>query len=155
MMRALLAALVLLIALAGSARAIDPAEQLADPALEARARALSKELRCLVCQNESIDDSNADLARDLRRIVRERLTAGDDDGAVKQYLVARYGDFVLLEPPVKLKTYALWFGPAAVLALGALGVLVFFRRRRALPAAPPPLSADEQRRIAALLERGR
>jgi cytochrome c-type biogenesis protein CcmH len=155
MMRALLAALVLLIALAGSARAIDPAEQLADPALEARARALSKELRCLVCQNESIDDSNADLARDLRRIVRERLTAGDGDPAVKRYLVARYGDFVLLEPPVKLKTYALWFGPAAVLALGALGVLVFFRRRRALPAAPPPLSADEQRRIAALLERGR
>jgi cytochrome c-type biogenesis protein CcmH len=155
MMRALLAACIVLLALTGGARAIDPAEQLADPALEARARVLSKELRCLVCQNESIDDSNADLARDLRRIVRERLVAGDGDGAVKQYLVARYGDFVLLEPPVKLKTYALWFGPAAVLALGALGVLVFFRRRRALPAAPPPLSADEQRRVAALLERGR
>jgi cytochrome c-type biogenesis protein CcmH len=91
----------------------------------------------------------------LRRIVRERLVAGDGDAAVKQYLVARYGDFVLLEPPVKLKTYALWFGPAAVLALGALGVLAFFRRRRAQPAAPPPLSADEQRRLAALLERPR
>jgi cytochrome c-type biogenesis protein CcmH len=155
MRRALLASCVLLLALAGGARAIDPAEQLADPTLEARARALSKELRCLVCQNESIDDSNADLARDLRRIVRERLVAGDGDTAVKQYLVARYGDFVLLEPPVKLKTYALWFGPAVVLALGALGVLVFFRRRRAQPAAPPPLSADEQRRLAALLERGR
>ena len=155
MRRALLAACVLLLALAGGAHAIDPAEQLADPALEARARVLSKELRCLVCQNESIDDSNADLARDLRRIVRERLVAGDGDGAVKQYLVARYGDFVLLEPPVKLKTYALWFGPAVVLALGALGVLVFYRRRRASPTAPPPLSADEQRRLAALLERGR
>jgi cytochrome c-type biogenesis protein CcmH len=155
MRRALLAACILLLALAGGAHAIDPAEQLADPALEARARVLSKELRCLVCQNESIDDSNADLARDLRRIVRERLVAGDGDGAVKQYLVARYGDFVLLEPPVKLKTYALWFGPAVVLALGALGVLVFYRRRRAPPTAPPPLSADEQRRLAALLERGR
>ena len=155
MRRALLAACVLLLAFAGNARAIDPAEQLADPTLEARARGLSKELRCLVCQNESIDDSNADLARDLRRIVRERLVAGDGDGAVKQYLVARYGDFVLLEPPVKLKTYALWFGPAVVLALGALGVLVFYRRRRAPPTAPPPLSADEQRRLAALLERGR
>jgi cytochrome c-type biogenesis protein CcmH len=152
MRRALLAAGVLLLALTGGARALDPGEQLADPALEARARGLSRELRCLVCQNESIDDSNADLARDLRRIVRERLVAGDGDAAVKQYLVARYGDFVLLEPPVKLKTYALWFGPAAVLALGALA---FFRRRRAQPAAPPPLSADEQRRLAALLERPR
>jgi len=153
-LRDLLAAVVMLLALAGGAHAIDPGEQLADPALEARARALSKELRCLVCQNESIDDSNADLARDLRRIVRERLVAGDSDGAVKQYLVARYGDFVLLEPPVKLKTYALWFGPALVLALGALGMVIYFRRRRALPPAPPPLSPDEQRRLAALLERG-
>ena len=161
-MRPLLAALALLGALvalapgafAPFAFAIDPTEQLRDPALEARARDLSKELRCLVCQNESIDDSNADLARDLRRIVRERLVAGDSDGAVKQYLVARYGDFVLLEPPVKLKTYALWFGPALVLALGGLGVLAFFRRRRDSPAAAPaPLSPEEQRRLGALLDR--
>ena len=153
-MRILLAAVVLLLALGHDARAIDPTEQLRDPALEARARVLSRELRCLVCQNESIDDSNADLARDLRRIVRERLVAGDSDSAVKQYLVARYGDFVLLAPPVKAKTYALWFGPAVVLVLGGLGVLVFFRRRRDGPAAaPPPLSPDEQRRLGTLMER--
>ena len=136
-----------------AAAALAPDEQLADPVLEARARALSKELRCLVCQNESIDDSNADLARDLRQIVRQRLVAGDSDDAVKRYLVARYGDFVLLDPPVKAKTYALWFGPALVLALGGLGVLVFLRRRGGpAPAAPPPLDADEQRRLAQLLD---
>jgi cytochrome c-type biogenesis protein CcmH len=133
------------------ARALDPSEQLADPALEARARALSRSLRCLVCQNESIDDSNADLARDLRAIVRQRLVAGDSDGAVKQYLAARYGDFVLLEPPVKPKTYALWLGPLAVLLVGGLGVLGFFYRRRTI-GAPPPLSADELRRLERLLE---
>jgi cytochrome c-type biogenesis protein CcmH len=152
-MRRALAAAALVFMLAPGARALDPAEQLPDPALEARARSLSKDLRCLVCQNESIDDSNADLARDLRTIVRQRLVAGDSDGAVKQYLTARYGDFVLLEPPVKVKTYALWFGPAAVLVLGGLGVLVVFRRRRGALPAPPPLSADEERRLAQLLER--
>ena len=153
MTRAFAAIVLLGLALSPGARALAPGELLADPALETRARGLSKELRCLVCQNESIDDSNADLARDLRRIVRERLVAGDGDGDVKQFLVARYGDYVLLEPPIKLKTYALWFGPAAVLALGALGVVAFFRRRRALPTAPPPLSADERRRLNALLDR--
>jgi cytochrome c-type biogenesis protein CcmH len=153
MTRVPLLALLVAAALARGALALDPAEQLPDPTLEARARALSKELRCLVCQNESIDDSNADLARDLRTIVRQRLVAGDDDGAVKQYLAARYGDFVLLEPPVKAKTYALWFGPAAVLALGALGVLTLVRRRRGSLPTPPPLSADEQRRLAQLLDR--
>ena len=137
---------------AGAAHALDPSELLKDPALETRARVLSKELRCLVCQNESIDDSNADLARDLRRIVRERLAEGDSDAGVKQFLVARYGDFVLLEPPVKLKTYALWFGPLVVLALGALGVLTFFRRRRGPLPAVPPLSAEERRRLDALIE---
>jgi cytochrome c-type biogenesis protein CcmH len=151
--RGLAAIALVCLSLTSAAWALDPAEQLPDPGLETRARTLSRELRCLVCQNESIDDSNADLARDLRRIVRERLVAGDSDGAVKQYLVARYGDFVLLEPPVKAKTYALWFGPAAVLVLGLIGVLAFFRRRRALPPAPPPLSADEQRRLDALLAR--
>jgi cytochrome c-type biogenesis protein CcmH len=148
-----LLALLLAPPLLRSAAALAPEEQLADPALETRARALSKELRCLVCQNESIDDSNADLARDLRTIVRQRLVAGDSNAAVKQYLVARYGDFVLLDPPVEAKTYALWFGPALVLALGALGVVVFLRRRSgATPSAPPPLSADEQRRLAQLLD---
>ncbi|MDJ0897067.1 MAG: cytochrome c-type biogenesis protein CcmH, partial [Alphaproteobacteria bacterium] len=90
---------------------VSPDEMLDDPALEARARALSKELRCLVCQNESIDESDADLARDLRKIVRERLVAGDTDDEVIGYLTARYGDFVLLNPPVKPLTWALWFGP--------------------------------------------
>ena len=150
-MKALLAALALMLALGTDARALDPAEQLPDPALEGRARALSKELRCLVCQNESIDDSNADLARDLRTIVRQRLVAGDSDAAVKQYLVARYGDFVLLEPPVKAKTWVLWFGPAVVLLVGAIGVLGFFYRRTRI-GPPIPLSADEQRRLEKLLE---
>ena len=150
-LRQIALALVLLLS-ASLAHALDPSELLKDPALEARARTLSKELRCLVCQNESIDDSNADLARDLRRIVRERLVAGDSDGAVKQYLVARYGDFVLLEPPVKLKTWALWFGPLVVLALGALGVLAFFRRRNGPLPPVPPLSTEERRRLDALIE---
>jgi cytochrome c-type biogenesis protein CcmH len=152
-MKSVALALLGLLLLAPGAHALDPSELLPDPALEARARSLSKELRCLVCQNESIDDSNAELARDLRRIVRERLVAGDSDPGVKDYLVARYGDFVLLEPPVKLKTYALWFGPLVVLAIGALGILMFARRRQTQPAATPaPLSADEQRRLDALLE---
>jgi cytochrome c-type biogenesis protein CcmH len=152
-MRRIAVLLLGLLVLAPAAHALDPSELLPDPALETRARTLSKELRCLVCQNESIDDSNADLARDLRRIVRERLVAGDSDGAVKQYLVARYGDFVLLEPPIKLTTWALWFGPLVVLMLGALGVFVFFRRRQAQPpVVVPPLSAEERRRLDALLE---
>ena len=105
---------LLLLALAARAGAVQPGEELADPALEARARALSQEIRCLVCQNQSIDESEADLARDLRLIVRERIAAGEDDAQVKAFLVERYGDFVLLDPPVKPKTWLLWFGPAAV-----------------------------------------
>jgi cytochrome c-type biogenesis protein CcmH/NrfF len=123
---------------------------LADPALEARARDLSKGLRCLVCQNQSIDDSDADLARDLRIILRERLTAGDSDAQVIAFLTARYGDFVLLRPPVKPETYALWFGPVAVLLLAVAGVAMWLRRRGAAPAEPAPLTQDEQTRLAAL-----
>lgn len=149
-MRALLVALVLLAAL--PAWAVEPNERLADPVLEARARALSQGLRCLVCQNESIDESHADLAHDIRVLLRERLMAGDTDAQAMQFMVARYGDFVLLQPPVKTATLVLWFGPAAVLALAGLGVVVALRRRRA---APPPLSEEEQRRLAALLERER
>ena len=150
-MRALIIALML--AVAAPAWAVQPDEILDDPVLEARARALSKEIRCLVCQNESIDSSNADLARDLRILVRERMTAGDSDAEVKAYLVARYGDFVLLDPPVKPSTYLLWFGPALVLLLGAGGVFVFFTRR-ATAAAPVPLSAEERKRLEALLDDG-
>jgi cytochrome c-type biogenesis protein CcmH len=146
-MKAIALALILGLA-AGAALAVEPAERLADPALEARARSLGAELRCLVCQNQSIDDSNADLAHDLRVLIRERLTAGDNDQQVLQYMVRRYGDFILLRPPVKPETYVLWYGPFGVLALGALGVAIHLRRRagRAAP-APAPLTADERRRL--------
>jgi cytochrome c-type biogenesis protein CcmH len=134
---------------------VTPDERLADASLEARARAISQELRCLVCQNQSIDDSNAPLAHDLRVLVRERLIAGDSDRQVLDYLTRRYGDFVLLRPPVKPATYALWFGPAAVLALGAVGMVVFFRRRaRGELSSPAPLSAEERRRLDQILKDG-
>jgi cytochrome c-type biogenesis protein CcmH len=150
-MRAAALALVLGLA-ATAASAVEPGERLADPLLEARARALSSELRCLVCQNQSIDDSNADLAHDLRVLIRERLSAGDTDSQVLQFMVRRYGDFILLKPPVKPDTYLLWFGPFAVLALGALGAALYLRRSRGTPQqAPEPLSADEQRRLEKLL----
>jgi cytochrome c-type biogenesis protein CcmH len=141
----------LLAALSSPALGVEPDEVLADPALEARARAISQGLRCLVCQNQSIDDSGADLARDLRHLVRERLLAGDTDDQVRAFLVDRYGDFVLLDPPVKPKTWGLWFGPVAILLVAAVGMLAYFRRRQRLP--EPPLSADEAARLAALLDR--
>lgn len=154
MRRVFLLFVMLLVLGAGAARAVEPDEMLADPAKEARARELSKEIRCLVCQNQSIDDSNADLAKDLRVILRERIVAGDSDSQIKQFLVSRYGDFVLLKPPVKLSTYILWFGPFAAGALGAIGVAVFLLRRRKGAegdVAPTPLSDDEKKRIEALL----
>lgn len=135
----------------GGARAVQPDEMLDDPVLEQRARELSKVIRCLVCQNESIDTSNADLARDLRILVRERLVAGDSDQQVFDYLVARYGDFVLLRPRFKPATYLLWFGPAAVLVLGAFAVVFYFRRRKAA-AGPAELSAEERARLSRLLD---
>jgi cytochrome c-type biogenesis protein CcmH len=147
MMRLVLA---LLVVAPLTARAVEPAERLADPAMEARARAISAELRCVVCQNESIDESRAELARDIRRLVRERLVAGDSDPATVQAVVARYGDFVLLRPPVKPATYALWFGPALVLTLAGLGVAIWLRRRAIRPAEPPALTPAENARLAAL-----
>ncbi|MGF1611844.1 MAG: cytochrome c-type biogenesis protein CcmH [Kiloniellales bacterium] len=159
-MRTRLARLGLLVALflcaALPAGAVLPDEMLDDPALEARARALSQNIRCLVCQNESIDSSNADLARDLRVLVRERLLAGDSDEEVEDYLVARYGDFVLLTPPVRPGTYLLWFGPFALLLLGAGALLLIVRRQRRGPAAtgPAPLSVAERARLARLLDEG-
>jgi cytochrome c-type biogenesis protein CcmH len=123
---------------------------LADPALEARARALSAELRCLVCQNQSIDESDAPLARDLRMLVRERLQAGDSDAQVRDFLVRRYGEFVLLKPRLSLANLLLWLTPLlAVLA----GIAVLFGRRRARAAPADRLTPDEERRLAELLER--
>ncbi|HVO13710.1 MAG TPA: cytochrome c-type biogenesis protein [Alphaproteobacteria bacterium] len=154
-MRALLAALVVLAAVLGAvpSHAVEPGEMLKDPALEARARAITKSLRCLVCQNQSIDDSNADLARDLRLLVRQRLSAGDSDREVVDYVVSRYGDFVLLKPPLNAETLLLWFGPALVLAGAAAGAWFYVRRRRSAAAASTaPLSEDERRRLAALVE---
>lgn len=130
--------------------AVLPDEVLADHAQEARARALSGELRCMVCQNESIDESNAPLARDLRVLVRQRIQAGDSDQAIKAFLTARYGDFVLLRPPVEGRTLLLWLGPFAVLAAGLAGVALAGRRRAA---GPVPLTPDEQARLDRLMGR--
>ncbi len=131
--------------------AVQPDEVLQNPALEARARDISKHLRCLVCQNQSIDDSDADLARDLRIVVRDRLKAGDSDAQVMAYITARYGDFVLLKPPFKPATWILWFGPAAILLVGVASIAVYLRRRPATVAAPG-LSDDERKRLADLLK---
>ena len=150
MMSRILLAFAMLVFAATIAAAVEPSEMLKDPVLEARARAISQELRCLVCQNQSIDDSNADLAHDLRVIVRQRLSAGDSDQQVKDYLTARYGDFVLLNPPVKTKTLILWAGPAILLLLGIAIIAFAARRRRSLAAAP--LSEDERKRLARLMD---
>jgi cytochrome c-type biogenesis protein CcmH len=139
------------LALSGSARAVTPDEQLPDPKLEARARALSQELRCLVCQNQSIDDSAAPLAHDLRVILRERIAAGDTDKQAVDYLVRRYGDFVLLRPPFQADTWALWLGPLAVLLLGGAGVALYMRGRSRT--AEPPLTAADEATAAQLMMR--
>lgn len=120
----------LLLAVTTPAHSVEPGEALQNPALESRARALSSELRCLVCQNQSIDDSQAPLAKDLRLLVRERLSAGDSDVEIMAFLVARYGDFILLKPPLKAGTLLLWGAPALVVGLGALTLLLKSRRRR-------------------------
>ena len=147
-----------LLTLPHQAPAVQPDEVLSDSALEGRARALSKELRCMVCQNQSIDDSDAPLARDLRLLVRERLKDGDSDRQVIDFLVARYGEFVLLKPRLALHTVLLWFGPPALLCGGAL-VLVLIARRRSKRGADASakhqggdLSAAEQARLAELLK---
>lgn len=147
-------ALVFLLVLVSSpAWAVKPSEQLKDPAQEARARALSAELRCLVCQNQSIDDSDASLAQDLRRLVRERITAGDNDSQIRSFLVARYGEFVLLKPPVNAETYLLWGLPGIALLLGAGAAWRLFRPRQQTPAGVATLSGDEKAELDALLGR--
>jgi cytochrome c-type biogenesis protein CcmH len=134
------------------ATAVEPGEQLKNPALEARARQISSELRCLVCQNETIDESNASLAHDIRILLRERLTAGDTDEQAVKAIVDRYGDFVLLDPPVKPATYVLWFGPLAILLAGLLGGMVWLRRRADTMEAATPLTPDERRRLDTILQ---
>jgi len=153
MMRRLLLAFALLL-MAAPAFAVNPDEVLADPALEARARALSAELRCMVCQNQSIDDSNADLAKDLRLLVRERITDGDSDEAVLNYIVSRYGEFVLLKPRVGMKTVLLWGAPVLLVLAGGLSLLVFARKRAGKPTGSK-LKADEQARLSELLREDR
>jgi len=152
-----LSLLALTLAAAPQALAVQPDEILADAALEARARVLSKELRCMVCQNQSIDDSDAPLARDLRVLVRERLEAGDSDQQVIDFLVARYGDFVLLKPRFTSHTALLWLMPAVVFVIGAL-VLVAAARRRSKTAAassqPAKLTSAEATRLADIVSRG-
>jgi len=151
--RVRLLAFLLLLALSAPAGAVQPDEVLADPALEARARALSQGLRCLVCRNENIDESNADLARDLRLLVRERLVAGDTDAEVIAYLVDRYGEYVLLEPPATGSNLILWVAGPALLVVALGGAAIYLRRRRSAPeAAAPPLSEAERARLAELLK---
>ena len=141
---------ILLFALAGVANAVQPDEILDDPVLEARARELSKELRCLVCRNQSIDDSDADLARDLRLLVRERLLAGDSDAEAMEFIVERYGEFVLLKPTTTGANLVLWVAGPVMLLL-ALGGGLIYARRRAVANGPAPLSDDERRELSEFL----
>ncbi|MGV1773774.1 cytochrome c-type biogenesis protein [Agrobacterium fabrum] len=144
--------LTLIFAAASPALAFNPDEVLKDPVLEQRARNLTSQLRCMVCQNQSIDDSNAELARDLRVLVRERLVQGDSDKAVIDYVVSRYGEFVLLKPRLSLRTLLLWGAPIGLTLAGILAVFVF-SRRRATQERPQKLSADEEERIRNLIEK--
>jgi cytochrome c-type biogenesis protein CcmH len=149
-MRALMLGIAITLGSTLAAQAVQPDEMLADPALETRARTLSAELRCVVCQNQSIDDSDAALARDLRLIVRERLVAGDSNEAVLDYVVARYGEFVLLRPRLGLHTVLLWSAPVLVLLGGAL---VLLRNRRSSGNAVRALTSEEEARLKAILRR--
>lgn len=144
--------LLMAAALAGPARAVLPSEELSDPKLEARARKIGGELRCLVCQNESIDDSDASLAGDLRVILRERLKLGDTDDQAKAYIVQRYGHFVLLTPPFERQTMLLWLGPALILLGGGVWIARLARERAPAREIPEPLTTEEQARLASRLE---
>ncbi len=149
-LRVALASAVLVFAATAWAQST-PELPLVNPALEARALALHREIRCLVCQNQSIAESNAELARDLRTLVRERLEAGDGDDEVRAFLVQRYGEWVLLRPPFRLATALIWLAPVLLLIGGGLGIVLWYRRRRQSAAAPAALAADERRRLEDLL----
>ncbi len=151
-MRHLMVMVLFALAMSGASLAVQPDEVLKDPALEARARDLSRELRCMVCQNQSIDDSEAPLARDLRLLVRERLTKGDSDRQVLDFLVARYGEFVLLKPRLGWQTLLLWGLPPAVLLIGIVALFVQIRRRNSAVAELPPLTAEERRKLSTLVD---
>ncbi|WP_235974690.1 cytochrome c-type biogenesis protein [Stappia albiluteola] len=156
-LRRILTIVVSTLFLATAAHAVQPDEVLDDPALEGRARAISAELRCMVCQNQSIDDSDAPLARDLRVLVRERLVAGDSDAEVMDYLVARYGEFVLLKPRFGLHTLILWAGAPMALIGGAIAAYIAWRRRQgegSVAEKPAPLTADEKAELERLLKDG-
>lgn len=142
-MRRLLLGVAIALALCGAAAAVTPGEMLDDPALEARARALSAELRCMVCQNQSIDDSDAPLAHDLRVLLRERIVAGDTDEQVMDFLVERYGEFILLKPRFSARTALLWAAPVVLLVVGGVVAFGVMRRRSASPATPTSLSREE------------
>jgi cytochrome c-type biogenesis protein CcmH len=142
--RTLALAALFALATAGGALAVNPEEQLADPRQEARARAISHELRCVVCQSQTIDDSSAPVAQALRKLVRDRIVAGDTDRQVVAAVTARYGDFVLLKPRFNLSTAILWLGPFAALGLGAGGALFYIRRQSETAAEPAPLSETER-----------
>jgi cytochrome c-type biogenesis protein CcmH len=146
-----LAVLVALLLACGPGHAVEPSEMLKDPALEARAREIGRALRCVVCQNQAIDDSNAEVAYDMRRAVRERLVAGDSDAQVMDFMVARYGDYVLLKPPFRAGTWLLWLGGPLVLVLAGGGLLLAARKRRPVAPPPTPLSDAERARVASLL----
>lgn len=149
-------AIALMLAIASSkSLAVQPGEMLKDPKLEARARELSRDLRCMVCQNQSIDESEAPLARDLRLLVRERLTEGDTDQQVLDFLVARYGEFVLLKPPLESRTIILWMLPPVALLAGAIGLFFALRRRRTGQLEPAALSTEERRRLSTLVDERR
>jgi cytochrome c-type biogenesis protein CcmH len=155
-MRRLAAIALVLAAIASSSSlAVQPEEMLRDPKLEARARELSRELRCMVCQNQSIDESEAPLARDLRLLVRERITKGDTDQQVLDFLVVRYGEFVLLKPPLESRTIILWALPPVALLAGSVGLFFAVRRRRTVQLEPATLSNEEQRKLSTLVDEHR
>ncbi|MGB6349465.1 MAG: cytochrome c-type biogenesis protein [Pseudolabrys sp.] len=151
-MRRLIVTFLFTLAMSGASLAVQPDEVLKDPVLESRARDLSRELRCMVCQNQSIDDSEAPLARDLRILVRERLTKGDNDRQVLDFLVARYGKFVLLKPRLEWQTLLLWGLPPAVLMVGIVALFVQIRRRNRAVVELPPLTAEERRKLSTLVD---
>jgi cytochrome c-type biogenesis protein CcmH len=151
-MRRVIVTFLFTLAMSAASLAVQPDEVLKDPVLESRARDLSRELRCMVCQNQSIDDSEAPLARDLRLLVRERLTEGDSDRQVIDFLVARYGEFVLLKPRLEWQTLLLWGLPPAVLMVGIVALFVQIRRRNRAVAELPPLTAEEHQKLSTLVD---